>query len=118
MKRQSTTAKITRTDARRIMAECKDPTSGVIVRYRGTEYGVIRVVKTGRSYVAHTYEGVTIALSGCTMRKTTRPHLPADTQGEPVATPTPEPAPVAASVGTFAELIASAVPMDSTRWDD
>ncbi len=76
MPRQSTTAKVTKTHAQMIGAECNLPYSGVIVRRQGVEYGVTRVVKTSIGYVAHTYEGTIIALSACTVRKTTLDHLP------------------------------------------
>jgi len=82
MKRQSTTAKITLSVSRRIMAECQDG-SGVIVRHRGVEFGVVSVIRTASGYVANTLEGVKLVLSGCTIRKTTN----APEKGHPLSAP-------------------------------
>jgi len=119
MKRQSTTSRITRKIAHGIMDACKRG-GGVIVRHRGVEYGVVRVIRTASGYVAKTWEGVTLALSGCTVRKTTIRFIPAVTllPVQPLADTFPMLAP-AESAGTFNDILASVAPMGTTEhWQD
>lgn len=78
-KRQSTTAKITRTAYRHIaayFAVCPD--AGFIVRYKGKEYGCI-----GQAYgKLHTVEGIVLDAYRCTVRKGTIEAIIDDTNTE------------------------------------
>ena len=64
-KRQSTTKKVTRADIR-TMAKCFSRGEGVIVRYKGREYGAFAFDGYGDLVTA---EGVHLTPSTCTIRK-------------------------------------------------
>jgi hypothetical protein len=68
-KRQSTTSKITAQLCRLIAAHCANG-DGVIVRFKGKEYGVLSVCWEGGSeYSLATIEGELLFASKCTVRK-------------------------------------------------
>ena len=68
--RQSTTQKVSRKFwdllARIIKTENEISGGGVILRHKGVEYGATHISPEG---VVSTYEGVTLRLSECTLRK-------------------------------------------------
>lgn len=71
MKRQSTTVKIT-AEIVSLLSDYITPTKGVIVRHRGTEYGVVGIWrKFGGVNLLATREGVALNPSECTILKTT-----------------------------------------------
>ncbi len=75
MKRQSTTKKVSKSDAKTIRQACKLG-EGIIVRFKGKEYGVVSVDGT----TAETWEGVGLDLRQCTVRKATLPTFEASQQ--------------------------------------
>jgi len=78
MKRQSTTAKITKTTVQAIAQDVRNG-NGVIVRYKGQEVGIVDVLQRGNTaslWLAVLFGGGVVRLSECTIRKATLPFLP------------------------------------------
>ena len=105
-KRQSTTSKVTLATLARIAQDCTNGT-GVIVRHRGREYGVVGV----EGQYLCTLEGATLFYRDCTILRTTIFALPMDgetrIEHEHYVHPELYPVPYATRFGLMAPTVAS-----------